>query len=374
MQGNDYLLEDTERFKQLIKNSFDMIILLNSEGVQYFVSESCEKILGYEPNELIGLPVIEKMLHPDDQAAARDGLLDIIQNNANGGIEYRHRHKNGGWVYLEAFGNNQLDNPIIESIILNVRDISDRKKTEQLIKEKEEHLKKINATKDRLFSIIGHDLRNPFNSIVGFSDLIVEQVENYQYEDIDQYAKIIQDSAQRSMCLLTNLLDWSRAQIGSIEFAPKAIKVEPLLNDAVSLVIDSANSKFVSIRKELPNNLEVFADQQMLSIIFRNLISNAIKFSNCNGEVVIRVLEKADDFEFSISDNGIGIKPEDLDKLFRIECVHTTNGTNNERGTGLGLLLCEEFVHQHNGKIWVESHEGQGATFYFTIKKAGYYN
>lgn len=367
MQIEDRLLGDVNRFKQLIKNSFDMIVLLDSGGVQHYVSESCEKILGYKQEELIGISVIEKMIHPEDQESTKRDFLDIIENKANGGAQYRHRHKNGSWVYLEAYGTNQLDNPIIKSVILNVRDITERKNAEQIIKENEIRLRELNATKDRFFSIIGHDLKSPFNSVVGLSNLIAEQIQKQDYEGIEEYATIIQDSAQRAMNLLANLLEWSRAQTGKIEFNPEYIELVSVINEVLELSNDSAQQKSITIYKKLPHNILVFADKAMISTILRNLISNSIKFTKTGGEIIINVEQKEKQLIVSVTDNGIGIKKEDVDKLFRIDCSYSTIGTNRETGTGLGLLLCKDFIEMHGGKICIESEIGKGSIFNFSI-------
>lgn len=367
MQMENHLLEKEDRFKQLIKNSFDMLVLLDSEGVQHYVSESCEKILGYKPEELIDIAVIDQMIHPEDQESTAKDFLDIIENKANGGAQYRHRHKNGSWVYLEAFGTNQLDNPAIKSVVLNVRDITERKHAEQIIKENEIRLRELNATKDRFFSIIAHDLKSPFNSIVGFSNLILEQIHNQDFKEIERYATVIQESSERAMNLLMNLLEWSQAQTGKIEFNPQNIDLVTIITDVIEMSNDSAQQKSIAILKKLPHNLPVVADKAMINTILRNLISNGIKFTNPGGELIISTEQKEKQLIVSVADNGVGMKNEDIDKLFRIDYSHTTIGTNKETGTGLGLLLCKELIEMQGGKIWIESEVEKGSVFNFSI-------
>jgi len=369
MQKKEYMLGEEEKFKQLIKNSFDMIVLLDSSGIQQFVSESCEKILGYKQEELTGIPIIEKMIHPEDQESTKRDLLDIIENKANGGSQYRHRHKNGSWVYLEAYGTNQLDNPKINSVVLNVRDITERKNAEQTIKENETRLRELNATKDRFFSIIGHDLKSPFNSVVGFSNIIAEHVKNQDYEGIEKYATIIQESARRAMNLLTNLLQWSRTQTGKIEFNPEYIELLSIINEVLELSNDTARQKSIHIERKLSHTIPVYADKAMISTILRNLISNSVKFTNTGGRINISIDQKEKQLIVSVADNGVGIKKEDIDKLFRIDYSYTTVGTNRETGSGLGLLLCKDFIELHGGKIWIESEIGKGSTISFSIPR-----
>jgi len=361
-QIEGFIKRDEEKFKQLIKNSFDMTVLLDSNGNQHYVSESCERILGYKPEELINISVIEKMIHPEDQERTIAGLSDIIENSKNGGTQYRHRHKNGSWVYLEAFGTNQINNPLIKSVVLNVRDITDRKIAESKVR-----LSDANVTKDRFFSIIGHDLRSPFSSIIGFSELLVEQINEKDYDGIENYATIIHDSSKRAMNLLTNLLDWSRAQTGKIEFNLECFEIVTAINEVVALYKGSAEQKSIYISKKLPHDIPVVADKAMVKTILRNLISNAIKFTNPGGEIVIRAEQKEKELIVSVTDNGVGIKKEHIDKLFKIDYNYSTLGTNKEKGTGLGLLLCKEFIEMHGGKIWAESNETKGCSFNFSL-------
>ncbi|MFP4025355.1 MAG: ATP-binding protein [Thiohalospira sp.] len=356
-----------ETFKHLIRNSFDMIVLLDKNGKQHYVSESCEKILGFKPEELIDIPVIEKMVHPADQEKARLGLQEIINNTGIGGTQYRHRHKNGGWVYLEAFGSNQINNPNIQSVILNVRDINERKKTEEALKENEIRLSELNATKDKFFSIIAHDLLSPFNSIVGFSNLLTGQIKQKDYEGIEKYAAIIKDSSEQALNLLTNLLEWSRAQTGKIKFNPEYFELVTEINEVIELLSNTAQEKSINIYKDLSHNLPVFADKLMIHAVLRNLISNAVKFTHRGGEIKISAEQKNDNIIVSVEDNGMGIKKENMNKLFRLESNYSLPGTQNEKGTGLGLLLCKEFIKIHGGNIDFESEEGKGSRFYFTL-------
>lgn len=356
-----------EKFKQLLKNSFDMIVLLDSNGVQHFVSDSCENILGYRTEELINISVIKQMIHPEDQEKTMLAFKDIIENSANGGTQYRHRHKNGNWVYLEAFGTNQIDNPFIKSVILNVREITERKKTEQLLKENETRLKELNAVKDRIFSIIAHDLKSPFNSIFGFSNLLADQLHKKDLDGLEKYTTIIQNSSKKALDLLTSLLEWSRSQTGRNKFNPEDFELVTTINKVTGLFKDSATQKSITIIKELPENIPVFADKAMVSCILRNLLSNAIKFTNPDGEIKISAKQNEDHLLVSVADNGVGMKKEAINKLFQIENSYSTLGTQQEVGTGLGLLLCKEFIEMHGGNIWVESETGKGSIFNFTI-------
>lgn len=365
-RAEELLKGSEEKFRQLIENSFDIIVLLDADGIQRFVSDSCEKILGYRPDELTNIPVIDHMIHPDDHDEVKKALQMAAHLNY-GSAEYRHRHKNGGWVYLEAFGSNQLDNPSIQSFVLNVRDITARKQTEEALRESEARLNQLNATKDKFFSIIAHDLRSPFNSIMGFSNLLEDQIQQKNYQGIEEYAAIIQKSSNRALALLQNLLEWARSQTGSMVFKPEIVEIVALMKEVTDLLNDSANQKAISISMSIPPLAIVLADREMMGTTLRNLLSNAIKFTNSGGEIVLSVQQKNDEWMVTVTDNGVGIQKETIEKLFHIDQSYTTAGTQNERGTGLGLILCKEFVEKHGGRIWVESQVMKGSKFCFTI-------
>jgi len=245
--------------------------------------------------------------------------------------------------------------------------LREKKMMQDEIKSQNEQLQKLNAEKDKFFSIIAHDLKSPFNSIVGFSDLLVEQISKKDYAGIDSYARIIQQSSERALDLLTNLMEWARSQTGRMEFKPEYFELVTLLNEITHLFVDIARHKSITINRTLPPNAPVFADKAMISTVLRNLISNAIKFTTPGGKITISVKDKSDGLTVSVQDSGVGIPKTSINKLFRIDENYSTPGTNNEKGTGLGLILCMEFIEKHGGRIWVESEEEKGSIFYFTL-------
>ncbi len=356
-----------EKYRQLLKNSFDMIVLLDERGFQHYVSESCEKILGYHPEELKNIDVMAEMIHPDDKENTRKAFRELMQSSKIQGVQYRHKHKNGSWVYLEANGTNQIKNPQIQSLVLNVRDITVRKKMEESLKESEARLGELNAMKDRFFSIIAHDLKSPFNSIIGFCELLEEEVRDENYTMVEEYATIIQNSSKRAMTLLTNLLEWSMTQSGRREYNPEYFELVALTNEVLDLFRESASQKGIQLERNTPNSLPIFADRAMISTILRNLISNGIKFTNAEGNITIAAKQLDRGVEILVKDTGIGMRQSDMDKLFRLDVSHSTPGTNKETGTGLGLLLCKEFIDMHKGTIDVQSQVGQGSVFKLII-------
>lgn len=282
--------------------------------------------------------------------------------------------RNGKIKAILGVGNKSFDynNKDVETVSLLAKlvwDITERKKMDDELKENEAKLRDLLATKDKFFNIIAHDLRSPFNAIMGFSDLLEEQMKDRNYEEIEEYSKYIHSASKRAMNLLSNLLEWSRSQTGKIKFTPEFFDLAVLINEVVELFYDAASQKSIKISKVMPHNIPFIADKSMLENVIRNLISNAIKFTNTNGMIIIKVDMNEHNVFVSVKDNGVGISEEDIDNLFIHEINNTTLGTNKEKGTGLGLLLCKDFVEKHNGKLTIESEPGKGATFSFNIPK-----
>ncbi|PKP33613.1 MAG: PAS domain-containing sensor histidine kinase [Bacteroidetes bacterium HGW-Bacteroidetes-17] len=234
-------------------------------------------------------------------------------------------------------------------------------------KESESKLKELNATKDKLFSIIAHDLRSPFNSILGFSDLLIENIDAQNIEENKIFIQQINNTAKFTLNLLDNLLTWAKSQTGQIEFKPVKINLFRIIQQSIDSSEASAKIKGITIILLLSKDIEVYADPIMLQIILRNLISNAIKFTYPDGNVEINAIPTPSQIEISISDNGTGIKEEVKHKLFELDSNITTSGTKKEKGSGLGLILCKELVKKHGGRIWVDSELGKGSQFKFTL-------
>lgn len=235
------------------------------------------------------------------------------------------------------------------------------------IQEQRDYLNQLNKTKDKFFSIIAHDLKNPFNSIKGFTELLIDNRGEYGEEKQLRFLKIIKDSTSKASMLLNNLLIWANSQSGNLTYLPNKIDLVRQVIDVVSLLEIQAIKKEIDIYNNVDHNLSVKADENMLNTILRNLISNAIKFTKPKGEIRIITCVKDDMVEISIVDNGVGISEEDIDNVFNIEVKNTNIGTANEQGSGLGLILCKDFVEKHGGEIWVESVKDNGAVFVFTL-------
>lgn len=228
-------------------------------------------------------------------------------------------------------------------------------------------LRQLNKTKDTFFSIIAHDLRTPFNSIEGFTELMIENSHEYNEEKKLKFLKIIKGSTSKASSLLNNLLIWANSQSGNLEFAPQEVELIPKVSNVISLLEIQAINKDIKILNYVTNNLFVNADRNMLATILRNLISNAIKFTETKGEIYISSLITSNFVEITVKDNGIGISQSDIDNLFSIEVKKSNVGTANEQGSGLGLILCKDFVEKHGGKLWVESSINEGSEFKFTM-------
>lgn len=369
-RAEEALRESEAKYRALVNDVSDGFYMSDIHGVFRFANHALAQILGVEhPDMLVGRR-FQEFVPP----AKIDELMVQYHTSLETGIDLKVFsieiiREDGTPAFIEIKPHVIMEGGKAIGSRGIICDITKRKMAEETLLESEARLRELNATKDKFFSIIAHDLKSPFNSIIGFSNLLTQQIDANNYKMIAKYAMIIQHSSKRAMDLLTNLLEWSRSQTGRMEFNPETIELGTLISEVIELLNSSAQQKNITIFTENTLDIDVFADRDMLNTIIRNLISNAIKFTYPNDQIVVSAEENPDELMVVVADNGVGIKKEAIGKLFRIDASYKTMGTRNEMGTGLGLLLCKEFVDKHGGKIWVESESGQGSKFCFTIPK-----
>jgi signal transduction histidine kinase len=251
------------------------------------------------------------------------------------------------------------------------RDITERKHAEAILEKTNKELIKLNAEKDKFFSIIAHDLKSPFIGLLSLTELMADSTEEFSAAEFVEHSKSLNEAARNLYKLLGNLLEWAQVQKGSINFTPKVSDLSKMVSQSIDTIYQRALQKRITIINETGNPQKVFADERMIETVLRNLLSNAVKFTRMDGKVIVKSGQPDNDtIEISVADNGVGIPEKDVGRLFKIEEKVSTQGTDGESSTGLGLLLCKEFIEKHGGKIWVESKKNEGSTFYFSLPKA----
>jgi PAS domain S-box-containing protein len=263
------------------------------------------------------------------------------------------------------------DNGIVIGLVGIGRDVTDRVKISKEIQLRNEQLTQLNAEKDKFFSIIAHDLKSPFTGLLGLTELMVESSDSFTKEEFVEYSKSINKASKKLYKLLENLLEWAQVQRGTITFTPINLDLAQIVAQSIDTIYQRALQKKITIVNEITSPHTVYIDEKMTQTVLRNLLSNAVKFTKSGGRVFIRA-ESIDEkrLRVSVEDTGVGIPKEDIERLFRIEQKVCSLGTEGESSTGLGLLLCKEFVEIHGGRIWVESETGKGSKFSFTVNKA----
>nr|NQU89498.1 PAS domain-containing sensor histidine kinase [Bacteroidota bacterium] len=366
------LKESEKKYRSVVDAMNEGIVMFGTSGEVVTWNRAATRILGLsdiQMPEVISPNIDWKAIHEDlspfpisDYPVVKTLESGIAQQDVIMGI-YR---SDGQLIWISINSEPIFDNsdPMPSAVVISFNDITKQKNIENQLRE-------LNATKDRLFSIIAHDLKSPYNAQLGFLELLLEEDASYTKEKRQHFISMIYNSAKQSFALLDNLLIWSRIQTGKIAFNPGKISPGEIIAESIMLHQQSADIKQVKIITELCNDgLLAMADLDMTTIIVNNLLSNAIKFTSFGGIIKIGCIETGDgEIQFYIADNGVGISTVDQEKILRVDQNFTTHGTNNEKGTGLGLIISRDFVLKNNGKIWLESSVGKGSTFYFTLKK-----
>ena len=370
-RSEETLRKSEELHRITLASISDAVFMTDDDGLFTFICPNSDIIFGYSTQEIEGLGNIAALLG--------SRLLD------RGELETLGEKHNIEWEISDRAGERHTLLVNVKRVSINggtllytCRDITERKEVEEErerlvdeLRKSEEAMRELNASKDRLFSIISHDLRNPFATLLGYCELLQSDDFEWTEEEIKETIDSIGNVARRTYTLLENLLEWSSVQTERAEHQPSEISVSQIVLDATVQLEQAAQSKQVSLCNDVEAGCRAFADPDMVSSVVRNLLSNAVKFSRSGGEVRVNARESDAYVEVSVEDNGVGISEEDAKGLFRVDSRHTTFGTANERGTGLGLLLCKELVERNGGEIQLESEAGKGTTVRFTLPREG---
>ena len=362
-----------EKFNYLSENLSAALWTIDLAGNITNTSPSMVNLLGYPSGEIVNMN-ISRFLTLESYAETFRRIVDRKTSIKDRGkpvrkkliLESITRNNTRKWLEIISYPVWDLNNNL-SGFTGICRDVSERIKTENLLKANEARLNDLITTKDKFFSIIAHDLRIPFNGILGFLDLLDTRFEELDNSEKRTFIRLIAENAENTLTLLENLLEWSKSQTGKHSFQPVKQKLRPIIDAVVSNHTPALNLKNLALHVFVPDDLEIFADNRMLMTIFHNLISNAIKFSYSDGIIEIIAIPNNYEIEIIVSDIGIGMTKEISRTLFRIDDHFSTPGTLNEKGSGLGLILCKDFIEMHDGKIWVESQPDKGSRFIFTI-------
>ncbi len=375
------------------------IVITDNKGKILWVNSSFSRLTGYTSLEVIGKN--PKIFKSDIHGPGfYKKMWDTILSGKSWKSEIINKKKSG-----EEYYEMMTISPVIEEngklthFIAIKEDITERKEAEEQIQryieeiyenkdlveqnahelvelnvkleQSEDKLMELNANKDKFFSIIAHDLKNPFTALIGFTDMMLDDFDGFSKEEIIEYMLTMSKTSKNVLSLLEGLLDWSRLQLGNLTLNPSKLSLSKIGNKVFDLYENNAKQKGIRLINSLDNSTTIFSDENAVFTTLRNLVSNAIKFTPHGGEV--NFFSKVVENEFcqiTVKDNGIGMDEKTMDKLFKIEVHHTTIGTDKEKGTGLGLLLCKDLTEKSGGKIWIESKVGKGSEFIFTVPLA----
>lgn len=385
------LIESEKRHKALLKAIPDLVFRFNKDDFLLDFHVPSVSVLPFSQHlimdktlqDVFSKELLDRILSAKTRAF-ENGSIEIFESEVRLQKESFYEE-----IRIVSFEKNEY--------VIIMRDITERKRSEEQIQiyieelkdkqnqleqstkdlaelnrklhESEQKLIKTNTNKDKFFSIISHDLKSPFISLIGFSEMLTKEYDLMDKADIKTAQENIYRSASGIYNLLENLLQWSRVQTDRIEFTPVIFNFHALVIQVISIFESNAHNKNITIVNRIENPVSVYADKNMIDTVLRNLLSNAIKFTPKNGRIIIDIKEKKDQIIFSITDSGVGIDKEVKEKLFRIDEHITRIGTDKEKGTGLGLILCKEFVEKNRGRIWVDQKRSRGSKFIFTVPK-----
>lgn len=361
---NDLVLSE-KKYRTIFENVQDVFYQTNKEGLLTEISPSIEQHSGYTRQELIGKQVNSFYYYPQD----RQRMVEKIRSMGSViDFEVRLKTKNGELRYASVNARLITENGVVMGIEGSMRDVTTRKFHENALRALNTELKASNEQKNKLLSIIGHDLRNPISGSLQLLDLTLTDFESSSADDVHNYLSMMKQELSNANNLLEDLLTWAKSQFNAVSFNPVEIEdVQGLVDKCILTISHMATKKSIEIITNIEPGLKVHADIGMLETVLRNLLSNAIKFSNKGQHIRVEAHRSKEGVKFAVRDTGKGIPEDKMGQLFDKNINYTTFGTSGEKGTGLGLNLCYDFVLKHGGELWAESEEGVGSTFYFVL-------
>ena len=396
---SDELKKNKQFFKSVFENSREGIFIINSDFIITNLNKSAENILRIKKEKINNTNFLNKFLpiqYHDDFKLAIENILKSNNSELFDEVLELFLYNNETQLIPIELKLSALD--LSDEIIIGIffRDVSERinkenelifliediqiakeqveKNTSKIIRlnhklqEDEIQLKELNASKDRFFSLIAHDLKGPFQGLLGYSGILAKNLDKLEQDEILDFAKNLNDSAKNLFKLLENLLHWSKLQRGHIEYHPEIMNLNTMVKINLELLKARADQKNIKLVNQLDEEINVYSDENMLNTVIRNLLSNAVKFTYPQKEIGFKITKKGpQNIIATVYDTGVGMTQDTMDKLFKIDSKITTLGTEKETGTGLGLILCKELIQENQGDIWVNSKLGEGSEFSFTI-------
>jgi PAS domain S-box-containing protein len=357
-----------EKFRSLAESSDDIIMRFDKDFRHLYANPITTNFFGIDYKKFIGKTHLELGFKKAEFEFWEEKISEVFESGKSTRqiIPFDNEKMWFDWSLIPEFNEKHE----VVSVLSYSRDITGLKNAQKALKESEQKFIELNRTKDKLFSIIGHDLRGPIGNFKALIELVLTDFDVSDLEQIKEILQATEESAGRIYELLENLLSWAKSQQHEIVFNPEEVNVSELSSAIISLLSETSRQKNITIHNKVTKSLFVKADYNMISTIIRNLTTNAIKFTPKNKNIYLTTEIENDRVTISIKDEGVGIDEKNLKKLFNAAEDYKTPGTSGERGSGLGLLLCKDFVEKHGGTIWVESKVGKGSEFKFTINKA----
>jgi PAS domain S-box-containing protein len=350
------LKDNEEKYRTLFETERDSLFLIDKETFEILdVNDSACSMYGYSKEEMLKMKNYDVSAEPEETIKNTQNMKDRIS--------LRYHKKKDGTVFPVDISANEISFRNRRVIFAAIRDITEQMKYESEIVLKNEELGRINAEKDKFFSIIAHDLRSPFTGFLGFTEMMKSGLKDFSLNELQVIVNKMSISANNLFALLTNLLEWSMMNRGLTPFHPNQLSLKDTVENVSGVFYDIAENKGITMNLDIPGDVFIAADKAMLETILRNLISNALKFSNKGGNVTISAKTNKEFVELSVRDSGIGMDSELLNEIFSIDKKSGRKGTAEEPSTGLGLILCKEFAEKHNGRISINSEEGKGSEF-----------